>query len=227
MKKVIFGIFAHPDDEAFGPSGTLLLEKAAGNEVHLICATAGENGTNPDNIDNLAAVRLDEWRTAGALIGADSMHHLGYTDGTLCNNDYFPIADAITQIIRNKTAGRPDIDIELMSIDLNGITGHLDHIAIGRIACYVYCAIKEADPRVTRLRLACITDGEAPSSNCDWLYMERGRTPTEIKETIDASEHLETIKQIMHAHQTQRADCEAHLKKMGDRVALNHFLVIS
>ena len=36
MKKIIFGIFAHPDDEAFGPSGTLLLETRSGTELHLI-----------------------------------------------------------------------------------------------------------------------------------------------------------------------------------------------
>ena len=44
MKRVIFGIFAHPDDEAFGPSGTLLMETKAGTELHLITLTLGEAG---------------------------------------------------------------------------------------------------------------------------------------------------------------------------------------
>ena len=165
MKTVIFGIFAHPDDEAFGPSGTLLMEKARGSEVHLICATAGESGMNPDNVDDLAAVRLTEWQTAGRLIGADSMHHLGYGDGTLCNNDYLALADKITAIVLERINGRDDIQVEFMTIDLNGITGHLDHIAIARVASYVYCTLKERDSRITRLRLACISDAEAPQAH--------------------------------------------------------------
>lgn len=226
MKTVIFGIFAHPDDEAFGPSGTLLMEKARGSEVHLICATAGESGMNPDKVDDLAEVRLREWQKAGELIGADSMHHLGYQDGMLCNNDYFDLAKKITAIIDDRIRGRSDIEIELMSIDLNGVTGHLDHITVARVACYIYCTLKEHDARVTRMRLACISEAEAPEANCAWLYMEKGHSLTEIGETVDARAHLETITQIMHAHHTQRADCEAHIQKMGDRIALNHFLVL-
>lgn len=227
MKKVIFGIFAHPDDEAFGPSGALLMEKAAGNEIHLICATAGESGVNPDNVPNLAEVRLEEWRHAGTLIGADSMHHLGYRDGTLCNSNYLDMASKIDALVRNITKDRDDIEIEFMSIDLNGVTGHLDHIAIARIACYVFCNLKKTDPRVTRMRLACATREEVPETNCAWLYMEAGRTPEEVDEIIDASAHLDTIKQIMHAHRTQRADCDAHLARLGDHVALNYFLVLT
>lgn len=227
MKKVIFGIFAHPDDEAFGPSGTLLMEKAAGNEVHLICATAGESGMNPDNAENLAAVRLSEWRTAGGLIGADSMHYLGYQDGTLSNSHYLEIAGRIDDIVRTTIQGRDNIVIEFMTIDLNGITGHIDHICIARIAAYVYCNLKEHDSRVTRMRLACVSEQEIPAANCRWLYMERGRLAKEIIETVDASEHLETILRIMHAHHTQREDCKAHLERMGDRVALNHFLELN
>lgn len=224
MKKVIFGIFAHPDDEAFGPSGTLLMEKAAGNEVHLICATAGESGMNPDTVDNLAEVRLEEWRAAGRLIGADSLHHLGYQDGTLSNDHYHEIADRVDEIVHRTVEGRNDITIEFITIDLNGITGHLDHICIARVAAYVYCNLKEQDSRVTRLRLACVSAEDFPDANCRWLYMERGRNAAEIAETVDAREHLETIIRIMKTHHTQRADCETLLAKLGDRVAINYFL---
>ncbi|MFZ2494806.1 MAG: PIG-L family deacetylase [Candidatus Saccharimonadales bacterium] len=62
MKKVIFGIFAHPDDEAFGPAGTLIQEVQNGSEVHLITLTAGQAGSNPDNHEDPGAIRLKEWK---------------------------------------------------------------------------------------------------------------------------------------------------------------------
>lgn len=226
MKKIIFGIFAHPDDEAFGPSGTLLMEKAAGAEIHLICATAGESGMNPDNAPNLAEVRLEEWHKAGNLIGADSMHHLGYKDGMLCNNNYHEAAGKIDEIVRETIRDREDIEVEFMSIDLNGITGHLDHIFIGRVACYVFCNLKKEDACVTRIRLACLSEEQVPQSNCQWLYMEAGHPVDQIAETIDAREYIEKVYEIMRTHRTQRSDGESHIKQNGDRVAVNHFLVI-
>lgn len=225
MQKVIFGIFAHPDDEAFGPAGTLLLEKAAGSEVHLICATAGENGMNPDNTPDLGAVRLGEWRNAGALIGADSMHHLGYLDGTLNNTVYLEIADKIKHIVTTASEGREAIEIEFMTLDLNGLTGHIDHIVMARVACFVFYSLKATDTRMSRIRFACISNTDVAESNCDWLYMESGRSEDEIAETIDASAYLEQIKDVMHAHDSQRGDREALLSQLGDRVAINHFLV--
>jgi LmbE family N-acetylglucosaminyl deacetylase len=226
MKKIIIGIFAHPDDEAFGPSGTLLMEKAAGNEVHLICATAGESGMNPDNHEELALVRLEEWKHAGTLIGADSMHQLGYKDGYLSNINYHEAAEKITAIVEDIIRNAPeDASIEFMSIDLNGITGHLDHIFVGRVTCYVFCNLKKQDKRVTRVRLACLPNEFAPEANCDWLYMEAGRTADEIGETVDARKHVDTVYQIMRAHHTQRNDGEAHIKRLGEQVAINHFLV--
>lgn len=224
MKKVIFAIFAHPDDEAFGPAGTLLVEKAAGNEVHLICATAGENGTNPDNLPDLGTARLAEWRRAGELLGADSMHYLGYIDGELNNNVYLEIANKIQEIIKSIVANRSEVEIELLSLDHNGITGHIDHIVVGRIASYLFYRLKPADSRVTRLRLACASRDKLPDHNCNWLYMDAGRTDQEISERIDARAHLDTIQKIIAAHHSQREDATAHLKD-GDRIAINHFIV--
>ena len=226
MKKIIFGIFAHPDDEAFGPSGTLIMEKAAGNEVHLICATAGDIGMNPDKLESLSLVRLEEWRKAGELIGADSMQYLGYKDGHLSNVLYHEVAEKIEAIVAAVVKDRDDIEIEFMSMDLNGVTGHLDHIFMGRVACYVYFTMKAKDSRVTRLRLACLPESQVPAANCHWLYMEAGRTPAEIGETVDAREHLEQIISVMRAHHSQRDDGEGHIERLGDAIAINHFIVL-
>lgn len=227
MKKVIFGIFAHPDDEAFGPAGTLLMEKKAGNDVHLICVTAGESGVNPDGHANLADARLEEWKQAGALIGADSMHHLGFRDGRLCNNDYFEVASRLEAIIDELTRDADDIEIELMSLDHNGVTGHIDHVFVGRVAAYVYYRMKQTDTRLTRLRLACVPFAHAPEPTTDWLYMDAGRRPDEVGEVVDAREHIDTIYKIMRSHHSQRSDCETHIAAHGENVAVNHFLVLT
>jgi LmbE family N-acetylglucosaminyl deacetylase len=118
MKQLLFGVFAHPDDEAFGPSATLLKQAQAGAELHLICATYGENGFNPDQHEDLGAVRRDEWHAAGKRMGAAHLHALGYTDGTLCNNMYFDIAANLDAIVRDAASRYPEgCEISFMTFD--------------------------------------------------------------------------------------------------------------
>ena len=226
MKKIIFGIFAHPDDEAFGPSGTLLMETKAGAELHLITLTTGQSGMNPDNHPNLGAVREQEWRTAGKLMGASTMHTLGFEDGHL---DNIAMQEAVTQITAlvdtALAAADKDTVIEFMSMDTNGITGHIDHIVASRAACLAFYRLKARDPRVTRLRLACIPQARLPEVNIDWLYMEAGRPEAEISEVVDARAHYDEIIAIMRAHHTQRSDCEANLARQGEMLGMNYFIV--
>ena len=227
MKKVIFGIFAHPDDEAFGPSGALLMETKAGNDVHLITLTLGDAGTNPDNVPDLAAVRDGEWREAGSLMGAKSMHFLGYKDGQLNNLAMLEIHDRLLTLIRDIVSGETEeIEIELMSMDTNGTSGHIDHIVAGRSACYVFYKLRETDQRVTRLRLSAIPKSYLPGSNTHWLYMDAGREDSEIGEITDAREHRDEIIAIMRTHHSQRGDGESHIKNRGDDIGLCHFIVL-
>lgn len=226
MKKIIFGIFAHPDDEAFGPCGTLLLETRAGTELHLITLTAGENGTNPDNDANLGDVRLEEWRKAGELLGASSMNHLGYVDGTLNNLAMIEVSERITQVIHKvlETAST-NTEIEFMTLDLNGLTGHIDHIVAARAACKTFYSLKPTDERFSRIRFFCLTNTYYPTQNTNWIYMEAGRTPAEINETIDARGLKDEILRVMHAHHSQRSDAENQIATLGDDLGLNHFIV--
>lgn len=227
MKKVLFGIFAHPDDEAFGPSGTLLLETKAGTELHLITLTAGENGANPDDHQDLGDVRLAEWKKAGALIGATSMHHLGYEDGTLGNIAHVEAAERIEMLIRDTVAGREDIEIELMSMDLNGITGHIDHIVASRSAHLVFYRLRNAGIQISQLRLVCIPKEQWEHENTDFVFMEAGRTEDEIDEIVDARHERAQIEAIIRTHHTQRGDGETHIKSRGDLLGLDYFIVTS
>lgn len=227
MTKHIFGIFAHPDDEAFGPAGTLLMEAKSGTKLHLICLTGGEGGTNPDSHDDLGAVRLKEWHEAAALLGATSTHHLGYADGSLCNNNYHEVARRVEAVIDAVLDEHKDADsIELLCFDLNGITGHLDHILASRVACYVYYERQRGDARFKRLRLYCLPKDSYSDRNTDWLYMEAGRDADDIDEIIDAREYKDEILAIMKTHHSQRGDADSQINKLGDLVAVDHFIVL-
>lgn len=226
MKKMIFAIFAHPDDEAFGPAGTLLMETQGGTELHLMTLTAGDAGTNPDNYEDLGAERMKEWKAAGALLGASSMHFLGYKDGQLNNHTMIEASEKIETIVTTALASaEPDTIVEFMTSDLNGITGHIDHIVAARAACLAFYHLKSRDTRMTRIRLACIPRKSLPHINTDWLYMEPGRDNDEIGEIIDARALHKDIIAIMRAHHSQRKDGESHITQLGDNLGLNYFIV--
>lgn len=132
MKKIIFGIFAHPDDEAFGPAGALLMATKSGAELHLITLTSGQNGANPDNAPDLGKRRIDEWNRAADLLGAFSRTHLGFTDGKLGNIVMLQAVEKIDRIVDQiVNSHQIPVEIEFMTLDPNGLTGHIDHIAAG------------------------------------------------------------------------------------------------
>lgn len=224
MKKIILGVFAHPDDEAFIVAGTLLKEVAAGSDLHLICLTDGAAGTNPDNVDDLGKVRLDEWRKAGQLLGAKSMHHLGYRDGLLNNSDMIEIGGKIETIIQDVSHDHEG-EIECIAFDLNGLTGHIDHIVASRAATLAFYRLKANDSRFIRLRLACLPHELYPAPDTNWLYMEAGRRSGEIDETVDARDMRGKIIEVIRTHHSQRHDGETMIRTFGETLGMNYFIV--
>lgn len=226
MKKIIFGIFAHPDDEAFGPSGALLKAVRDGAELHLITFTDGGAGTNPDNLEDLGAVRLDEWKKAGGLFGAKTMHYLGYEDGKLNNLTMIEASKRITTIVSETLHSEPaNTDVIFITLDLNGFTGHIDHIVAARTASFVYYSLKKADSRLKSIKYACMPQSLAPEINTNWIFMEPGRSETEINETVDARYLRSDLLGIIEVHHSQRADGEHVVKSQGENLGLNYFIV--
>jgi LmbE family N-acetylglucosaminyl deacetylase len=226
MKKIIFGIFAHPDDEAIGPAGTLLHETHGGVELHLIALTRGEGGMNPDNVDDLGTTRFEEWQKSGQLLGASSMHYLGFRDGHLDNEAMIEAVDKLTALITPIVQAAPEnTEIEFVTFDLNGLTGHIDHIVTSRAACLAFYRFKTTDKRFKRILLNCLTREQAPLPNIDWVYMEQGRNQDEIDEIVDARHLHDSLLEIIRTHHSQRGDGEAHIKNRGENLGLNYFIV--
>lgn len=227
MKKVLFGIFAHPDDESFGPAGTILKEiRENSTAVHIITLTPGDAGTNLDSHEDLGAIRLAEWQEAGRLLGVTSQHNLGYKDGWLANHLYHEIAEKVTGIVDSILANYQEpIEVDFMAFDLNGLSGHIDHIFASRLACYVFYSRKPTDRRFAHMRLMCIPSQYVPSHNTHWLYMDEGRADGEYTDIVDARRYRDDIIAVMRAHHSQRSDCEHHLAQHGDNLGVDYFII--
>lgn len=220
-RKLLFGVFAHPDDEAFGPSGYLYRQAHNGVEVHLIMVTDGSEGRN-EGFKHLKQKRHEEWMESGRRIGASSNMSLGYKDGAICNNLYLEIANKIIkhikQIVARNQAG-DEITIEMITFDQSGLSGHVDHIAVSYITTYVYEKLKKSDLKNTkfnRLLYYCLCDKIQSNDNFDWLYMPRGISEEEADYIHDFSDIAEEKFHIMFAHESQKEDLDNIILPMHD-----------
>ena len=142
MSRTLLAIFAHPDDESFGPGGTLAKYAAEGVAVHLICATMGEAGENDaadlGECDDLACRRERELRCATSVLGLTDVHLLGYRDSGMAGSPDNQHPRALVQADPATLAGqvadlmhrlRPQV---VLTFDPFGGYGHPDHIAMHR-----------------------------------------------------------------------------------------------
>ncbi len=142
QRRTLLAVFAHPDDESFGPGGTLARYAAEGVAVHLVCATRGEAGeTDPALLEgyaDLGARRLAELQCAARVLGLASVHLLGYRDSGMAgavDNSHpdalvnAPVAEVAGKITAHIRWLRPQV---IITSDPDGGYGHPDHIAIHR-----------------------------------------------------------------------------------------------
>ncbi|KAF0111767.1 MAG: LmbE family protein [Chloroflexi bacterium] len=137
----LLAVFAHPDDETFGPGGTLALYASRGVEVHLICATRGEAGEAPHGLNGFVSIgemREDELRRAASVLGLKTVRFLDYRDSGMPGSpdNHHPKSLAMAQLteIAQQIAGHireihPQV---IVTFDPIGGYRHPDHIAIQR-----------------------------------------------------------------------------------------------
>lgn len=231
MKRIMVGMFAHPDDESFGPSGTLLKLIQDDVDVHLLLITDGEAGANPTNAPDLGKQRLDEWSRATELIGAKSTAALHFPDGELSHGMYLAIGAALhAEMHRIVESYAEPIELSVMTFDLLGLTGHLDHIAASYLATHQFYSLKNDTPenvRIAELWYYCLSREQAPNREWTEYYMPIGRDKEHLNRTIDISDVLARKYAVMDAHVSQIHDVQT-IKQLGDELLSNeHFHVVS
>jgi LmbE family N-acetylglucosaminyl deacetylase len=134
----ILVITAHPDDVDFSSAGSIAGWTAAGATVgYCICTDGDAGGEDPDvPREKIGAVRREEQRAAGAIVGVSDIEFLGHRDGEL-----MPTLELRRDISRAIRRFRPDRVITSTPLrDLRSMYGsHPDHMAVGEATlCAIY-----------------------------------------------------------------------------------------
>lgn len=213
----IVGIFAHPDDESFGPSGTIA-KLAQKNDVYIICATSGEEGENHltrKSKKTIAEIRRDELKKSAKVLGVKKVYFLGFKDGTLCNNLYHELAEKITHKLKTL---KPEI---LITFEPHGVSGHIDHITVSMVTSYVF----EQLPFVKKVMYHAIHKSRAAERKGYFIYFPEGYDESEIDETVDVSDVWDTKVEAMKQHKSQLKDMQNILAQAGNFPKKEYFLV--
>ncbi len=211
----IVGVFAHPDDETFGPGGTLA-KFAKDNDVYIICATNGEYATG--KLDKkLGEERRLELKKSAKDLGVKKVFFLGFQDGSLSNNLYHKVAEKVKKILVQL---KPDI---LITFEPHGVSGHIDHIFMSMVTSFVFPQIKSAK----KIMQYCMRYERSELMREKYfIHFPPGYHDEEIDEVIDVSDVWETKVQAMHRHQSQIQDVNRILTQTKNFPKEENFLII-
>jgi N-acetylglucosamine malate deacetylase 2 len=218
MKKTIVCIFAHPDDEAFGPGGTIA-KLSQKNDVYVVCATKGEAGTNhhTDKETAIEKLREQELKTSAAILGVKAVYFLGFKDGTLCNGIYHEIAIEVEKII-NKL--KPET---LLTYEMRGISGHIDHVVMSLVTSYIF----ERLDFVKSLYYFCLSTRQRAAHKTPYfIFRPPGYRKTEINKIIDTTDVWDIKVKAMMAHASQKKDANNILDRAKTLPKEENFIII-
>jgi LmbE family N-acetylglucosaminyl deacetylase len=210
-------VFAHPDDESFGPGGTLAKYSARGVEVALVCATRGEDGSIGHSKTYgpalLGRIRQAELEAAVEVLGIRRLHLLGYPDRHVASVALERGTDDVLAMLRE---GEPEV---VITFHPSGISGHTDHQAVTAFTVRAVERLQEeargdrADWR-SRLRLHFYT---IPASVARQVtYRELPLVPDEdLTIALDTSAYAEVKRRAIFCHKTQIAFYERLVSMPG------------
>lgn len=142
QEKHVLVIFPHPDDEAFGVSGTIATYVDAGVPVTYACLTLGEMGRNLGNPpfatrESLPEIRRAELQEAAEVMGITDLRMMGFRDKTI----EFEQPEKMKQMVLDLMA---ELNPTLLISFYPGYAVHPDHDATGEA---VVSALNELDPK--------------------------------------------------------------------------------
>lgn len=140
--------FAHPDDESFGPAGTLIHYARQGVAVHYACGTRGEAGSvdaaDMQGFETVAELRTQEMLNAAQILGLSGLHFLNYRDSGMENSAdnenpaclyQAPLLNVTEKLVWLMRQYRPQV---VLTFDPTGGYFHPDHIKMHQAATLAF-----------------------------------------------------------------------------------------
>ena len=225
MSRRLAAVFAHPDDDTFGVAGTVALHAVEPDfRFVLVHATSGEAGMISDpslaTRETLGAVREEEDRRSWITLGRTPDRHewLRYPDHGLADLPFDALVDRIAAILREEC---PDV---VFTFGEDGITGHPDHVTIGRAATAAFDALRAEGPdgfrrlihvalpqsMLDRWNAQLVAQGREPMDPTQ-MYQPRGVPDASIGFSVDTSSVAQRIVDALDDHRTQASDFDSLL----------------
>jgi len=222
MSRRLAAVFAHPDDDAFAITGTVALHADdPGFRFALVLATSGERGMIADPAlatrETLGEVREREalagWRALGRE--PDRLGFLRYPDGGLERVPHGELVERIAAILEEE---RPDV---VITFGPDGVTGHPDHIAVGRAATEAFHRLRATSGEgfrallhhrlrrsdVDRLSEELVHRGREPIDQSA-IFQPRGAPDELVDVVVDCSSVWRRKRAALDEHRTQANDTQ-------------------
>jgi len=218
FRSPVLAVFAHPDDETFGPGATLARLAAEGHPVHLLCATRGEAGTIGESARfgrrRLADLREEELCGACRALGIAAPEILALPDSGLARLEERTLVRPIVRAIR---AHRPRL---LITFHADGLSGHADHRTVTARTRDSFRMAGEdglwpdlgAPHRVERLWTYAIPDSKARLITYRKLYSVPDAS---LDAVIDVGPFVERKRAAVLAHASQKPFIDRMERELG------------
>lgn len=186
----VLAIVAHPDDADIFCGGTLAKHADRGDDVTIVHMTRGEYGGLDATEAEVAAVREEEARASGAVLGAETVDFLGFEDGrvTYSLENRLRVVDCIREYA-------PDVVFTHYSDDM-----HPDHRATSRLVTDAYY-------------MASLPLVETDCEPCDpdnVFYFGKPTSEFEPTTFVDITGYEEQKGEAIESHESQVAFLDEH-----------------
>lgn len=197
-------VTAHPDDEAGGFGGSLLLYRERGVETYVVCLTPGQAASHRGHTrsgEELSAQRRLEFETSCGILKVTRGEVLDYRDAALDRADFYGVVEDL--VLRIRTI-RPQV---VMTLGPEGaITAHPDHSMAAMFATMAFHWAGRANRYVEQLRDGVQPHGAQKLYYSTALFTLPDRQPVSLAPataTIQIGDYLETKIAAFKAHASQ------------------------
>jgi bacillithiol biosynthesis deacetylase BshB2 len=207
MERHILVVLPHPDDEAFGISGTLAMHVRNGAQVTYACLTLGEMGRNMGippfaNRVTLPDIRRKELEASCQAIGIQDLRLLGFHDKTIEFEDKELLDERIDALLK-------ELHPSLIITFYPGYSVHPDHDACGD-------AVIRTVGRLSK--------DERPPVHCIAFAKNLNQSIGEPNVIIDVKNYLKQKMASIQAHRSQFQAAELlGSKKLKDKEIKERF----